>query len=193
MFQHHRVLRLLWFVAVIGVVVYPMARAYSGSNADLVERGRYLVDTGGCHDCHTPKIFTPDGRMTLNTELLLSGHPADAALPTYDAAWVKPGQWVIMTQDLTAYVGPWGVTYAANLTSDEQTGIGLWKKEHFIGAMRSGKHMGEGRPIMPPMPWEGIANYTDEDLGAIFAYLQSTQPVKNAVPAPQLAPPPPGH
>lgn len=187
-----RALMTVAFVAVVCVVAYPMV-AVSGESADLVERGRYLVNTSGCHDCHTPKLFGPHGEMKLNTELLLSGHPAGAELPEYDPAWVAPGQWVIMTQDLTACVGPWGVTYAANLTPDDQTGIGLWKVEHFMKAMRTGKHMGEGRPIMPPMPWEGIAQFTDDDLEAIFAYFKSIKPVKNAVPAPKLAPPPPGH
>ena len=36
---------------------------------------------------------------------------------------------------------------------------------------------------MPPMPWQGIANLNDQDLKAIFAYLKSTKPVDNIVPA----------
>lgn len=185
------VLRGALLVAVVAIVAYPMARAYSSSNDALVERGHYLVNGSGCNDCHTPKIFSPDGQMSLNTDLLLSGHPASEKLPDYDPEWVKPGNWVLFNDDLTACVGPWGVTCAANLTPDEQTGIGLWTKEHFIKALRTGKHMGEGRPIMPPMPWQGISQYSDDDLGAIFAYLKSIKPVANAVPAPVLAPPPP--
>lgn len=185
-----RVLRGMLLVAVVAIVVYPMARAYSESNDALVERGHYLVNGSGCNDCHSPKIFGPHGEMSLNPDLLLSGHPASEKLPEYDAEWTRPGQWVLFTDDLTACVGPWGVTCAANLTPDEQTGIGLWTEDHFIQALRTGKHMGQGRPIMPPMPWQGISQYSDDDLRAIFAYLKSIKPVKNAVPAPVLAPPP---
>ena len=52
--------------------------------------------------------------------------------------------------------------------------------------MRTGKHLGQegGRPILPPMPWQGIAQYTNEDLKSIFAYLHSLPPINNKVPAP---------
>jgi hypothetical protein len=50
--------------------------------------------------------------------------------------------------------------------------------------MFSGKHMGAGRPILPPMPWQNLSQAIDEDLRTIFAYLKSLPPVKNAVPAP---------
>jgi hypothetical protein len=89
-----------------------------------------------------------------------------------------------MNDNLTAFVGPWGMSFAANLTPDEQTGIGLWSEEHFINAMRTGKHMGAGRPILPPMPWSNLSRATDEDLQAMFAYFKSLKPVRNQVPAP---------
>jgi hypothetical protein len=44
--------------------------------------------------------------------------------------------------------------------------------------------MGRGRPILPPMPWQMYANFTDDDLKAIFAFLQSIPPVNNRVPDP---------
>lgn len=65
-----------------------------------------------------------------------------------------------------------------------ETGIGVWTTEIFIKAMRTGKHMGAGRPILPPMPWFNYAKATDEDLKAILAYLKTLKPIKNAVPAP---------
>jgi len=154
-----------------------------GSQQNLVKRGEYLVTIGGCNDCHTPKIFTEKG-MELDTQRLLSGHPSDAKLPPLKPEMLKPGSWLLMNEHLTVAVGPWGMTYAANLTPDEQTGIGLWQEENFVKALRTGKHMGAGRPIMPPMPWMNLAQASDEDLAAIFAYLKSLPPIKNSVPAP---------
>ena len=80
-----------------------------------------------------------------------------------------------------------GVILAANLTPDRESGIGTWTKEMFIGAMRSGRHMGgHGRPVMPPMPWMSLGELSDDDLGAIFAYLKTVAPVVNQVPDPKV-------
>ncbi len=149
----------------------------------LIKRGEYLVRFGGCNDCHTPKVLTPNGPVPDKTRLL-SGHPSDSKMPTIDFSLVEPGKWILFSPDLTATVGPWGVTYAANLTPDKQTGIGLWTEEIFINSMRTGRHMGAGPPILPPMPWFNLEHLEDEDLKAIFAYLQSLKPIKNLVPAP---------
>jgi mono/diheme cytochrome c family protein len=159
-----------------------VANVAQAQPAVSVERGEYLVTAGGCNDCHSPKNFGQRGPMIDSTRLL-SGHPADAPLPKIDVAVLKPGGWVNFSPDLTAIVGPWGMTYAANLTSDSATGIGAWSEANFIGAMRKGKHMGadNGRPIMPPMPWENLARLTDDDLKSIFAYLKSTPAISNRV------------
>jgi hypothetical protein len=91
---------------------------------------------------------------------------------------------------LTAWSGPWGISFAANLTPDQKTGMGMWTEEMFIKAMRTGKHMGMSRPILPPMPWQNVAAMTDGDLKAVFAYLRSIPPIVNLVPLP--IPPPAG-
>jgi hypothetical protein len=147
-----------------------------------IERGHHLVTVGGCHDCHSPKIMTPLGPK-IDSSKMLSGHPAEAPLPKMDLSALTPGSWINFSPDLTAIVGPWGMSYAANITSDSATGIGAWKEENFVNAMRKGKHMGmdNGRPIMPPMPWENLNQLSDNDLKSIFAYLQSTVPVNNRV------------
>jgi hypothetical protein len=150
---------------------------------DQIERGKYLVRLGGCNDCHSPKVFTPKGPVPDETRLL-SGHPAGSKLPDIDFSLIGPDKWILFTSDLTATVGPWGVTFGVNLTPDEETGIGLWTEEIFIKAMRTGEHLGVGPPILPPMPWFNLAHLTDEDLKAIFAYLKSLKPIKNSVPAP---------
>ena len=87
---------------------------------------------------------------------------------------------------LTAWAGPWGVSFAANLTPDKETGIAEWSEDAFIRSMRTGKHQGQpnGRDILPPMPWEDIKVATEEDLKAIWAYLRSLPPIKNQVPFP---------
>ena len=147
-----------------------------------IERGHHLVTVGGCHDCHSPKAMTPLGPK-IDSSKMLSGHPADALLPKIELASLTPGSWISFSPDLTAIIGPWGMSYAANITSDSATGIGAWKEENFVNAMRKGKHMGmdNGRPIMPPMPWENLNQLSDNDLKSIFAYLQSTVPVNNRV------------
>jgi len=43
-------------------------------------------------------------------------------------------------------------------------------------------HLGAGRTIAPPMPWPAYRHYSDADLQALFAYLQSQAPVRNKVP-----------
>lgn len=150
------------------------------SDKELISRGKYLVTVNACHDCHSPKIMTANG-PELDTTRLLSGHPKDQAL----APIVKTQDWILFNNTLTAAVGPWGVSYAANLTPDD-TGIGNWKYEQFETALRKGKYKGleNNRMLLPPMPWQMFRNMTDEDLQAIFAYLKSLPKVDNLVPMP---------
>jgi hypothetical protein len=154
------------------------------SNEDQVARGKYLVDGIGCGDCHSPKNMVNGGPVP-DSERLLSGHPADAQLPPGAAEASKKG-WVLLTMDMTAFVGPWGTSFAANLTPDTLTGIGTWTDEIWLRAFKGGKFHGlpAGRDILPPMPIPAFKNLTDEDALAIFAYLKSIKPVSNAVPAP---------
>ena len=151
----------------------------------LIKRGEYIVTTGSCHDCHSPKNLTPMGPKVDSTKML-SGHPADMPIPPVNPDALKPGGWVLMAPDITSFVGPWGISYAANLTPDSATGIGAWTEDVFIKALRTGKHLGQenGRPIMPPMPWEFIGKMTDEDLSAVYAYLRTLPAITNRVPAP---------
>ena len=153
-----------------------------------VERGKYLVMVGGCNDCHSPKIFTPAGPV-FDTTRLLSGYPSGSQLPPFPKGVIGPTQWgAITTNDLTAWYGPWGVSFAYNLTPDPQTGIGGWTEELFIQTLRTGKFMGMSRDILPPMPWQTIGQMTDDDLKAMFAYLKSLPPIHNSIPTP--IPPP---
>jgi mono/diheme cytochrome c family protein len=154
-------------------------------------RGDYLVAIGGCHDCHSPKIFAPNAAPEPDKARLLSGHPADGSTPEVPTGVLGPDQWGALTNPhLTAWAGPWGISYAANLTPDK-TGLGDWTAEMFMQAMRTGKHAGGGRPVLPPMPWYNYARMSDDDLRAVFAYLKSLPPIANQVPAPVPPPAPP--
>ncbi len=76
-------------------------------------------------------------------------------------------------KNFTAWLGPWGISYSANLTPDNATGIGALSEAMFIKSLREGKWMGVGRPLLPPMPWSGISSISNEDLKCIYAYLKS--------------------
>ena len=157
------------------------------SKDSLIKRGNYLVTTIGCNDCHSPKKMGPQGPF-VDTARMLSGSPADAPPPVASAEDVKSHQ-IVFSGDLTAVVGPWGTSFAANITSDA-TGIGNWSLDQFKNAIRHGKYMGlkEERMLLPPMPWQELGVLNDADMEAIFTYLKSTRPVKNVVPSPK----PPG-
>lgn len=155
------------------------------SKEDLIKRGDQLAAT--CNDCHSPKSMTQMGPVP-DSSKLLSGHPANIPLPPIDTKSLQPGNWMSMAPDVTAFVGPWGISYAANLTPDSATGIGAWSEATFINTIRNGKHLGNGRPLAPPMPWQAISKLTDEDLKAVYAYLMSLPAVNNKVSDP-VAPP----
>jgi mono/diheme cytochrome c family protein len=158
------------------------AAAASPAASAQVARGEYLSKIMGCNDCHTPFHMTPRGPEP-DMPRMLSGHPQDLGI----TAAPKPagGPWIgSIAATNTAWAGPWGVSFTANLTPDPETGLGKWTVDTFIAAIRNGKHEGQGRPILPPMPWPMYRNATDEDLRALFAYLQSIPAIRNRVPQP---------
>ena len=153
---------------------------------EMVKRGQYLVMASGCHDCHTPHKLGPQGPEP-DMSLALSGHQAGVKFPPPPAAPAN-SPWIgTFAATLTAWSGPWGISYTANLTPDPETGLGNYTEAQFIQTIRDGKKQGRGRPLLPPMPWPMIRNYTDDDLKAIFAYLQSVKPIRNKVPDPVFA------
>lgn len=166
------------------------AAASSGAAAReaQIARGAYLVNVGGCNDCHTPWKEGPNGPEPDMTRML-SGHPESYVITAPAAP--PDGEWqngAVFGATMTSFSGPWGVSFSANLTPDRNTGIGIWTEDIFIKALRTGRHWGVSRPILPPMPWFNFKNMTDEDLKAVFAYLRSIPPVVNHVPDP-LPPP----
>ena len=158
-------------------------------DAAKVARGKYLVMTSGCNDCHTPWHLGPSGPEP-DMSRMLSGHPESLKIDA--PAVLPPGPWMSATSHTaTAHSGPWGVSFTANLTPDPETGLGKWSLATFTQTIRTGRHMGRGRPVLPPMPIQVYRNFTDEDLAAIYAYLRTVSSVRNEVvrfaPAGQVA------
>jgi len=150
--------------------------------AGAVKRGEYLVTVSGCNDCHTPWKMGAGGPEPDFTRRL-SGHPEPLEMPP--APELGGGPWTIAAAGtMTAWAGPWGVSFAANLTPDPETGLGRWTERQFVAAMRTGRHEGSGRRILPPMPVPNVAAMSDADLKAVFAYLRSIPAIRNRVPEP---------
>jgi mono/diheme cytochrome c family protein len=169
-----------WLIAAVALAL--PGEALAQAEVDPVALGEYLVTTSGCHDCHTPFTMGPNGPEPDMTRGL-SGHPSDLVIDA-PAQLSEPWVWA-STATNTAFSGPWGVSFAANLTPDPDTGVlREMSEEQFIEALRTGRHLGQGRPILPPMPWPVYGKKTDEELKAIYAYLRSIQPVANKVPDP---------
>jgi mono/diheme cytochrome c family protein len=161
-------------VCVLSLATSPALRAQS----EQIERGKYLVGITGCHDCHSPKL---EG-MKPDPSRILSGRPQTTKLPSS-----APGE-VHASEDLTAWTGGWGQSVASNLTPDPATGLGMrYTEAKFVATMRSGKKP-EGVAVMPPMPVDVYVNMKDDDLKAIYAYLKTVKPIRNAVRAGLAAP-----
>lgn len=157
------------------------AQTPAAGNADAVKRGEYIVKSMGCADCHTPNKMGPNGPEPDEAKWL-AGHPAEMQMPP---APVASGPWIAsVAATMTAWSGPWGVSFTANLTPDPETGLGQWTEQQFVDTIRSGRHLGRGRQILPPMPWPAIRNMTDADLKSIYAYLRTIPVIKNRVPEP---------
>ncbi|MGE0699455.1 MAG: cytochrome c [Hyphomicrobiaceae bacterium] len=144
--------------------------AVSRCNADEADhetrkRGQYLAGIMDCTGCHTPGA--------------LRGQPdATRALAGSDVGFELPGL---------------GIFYPPNLTSDEQTGLGKWSAAQIVTAVRTGARP-DGRILAPVMPYHSYAALSDDDAGALAAYLKALPPVRNAVPqpvGPQQRPPAP--
>jgi len=150
------------------------AKRLSFSMRASIAHGKYLVNAIGCGDCHTPWRWDDKLHEPVPEEnLLLSGSPA-GTLPPAQAA--TPTAFIFNFFG-KAFKGPWGTSFGANITPDKETGIGNWSFADFKRAMHDGKyksqwsHKGDGRPLMPPMPWQDFANLNDRDLHDIYNYL----------------------
>jgi hypothetical protein len=185
--MHNRTLLLatsvVIFLAAIGIITLTRGEAQEPSHGrvpeHVVKRGEYLVKIMGCNDCHTPWKMGPQGPEPDMTRFL-SGHPEQIG-PLPHAKTAEPYIWSGFATN-TAFSGPWGVSYAFNLTPEQNSGLGIWTEEMFVKTIRTGRHMGVSRPINPPMPWPAYRNASDDDLKAVYAYLRTIKPIVNHVP-----------
>jgi len=188
------VLALTATVVAVATVALAASAASGSPSADgeqaRIERGKYLVDFIGCNDCHTPWKMGENGPEP-EMSRYLSGHPQQLETPPAPA--LPQGYWGggTMSVTFTAWAGPWGTSFTRNLTPDKETGLGSWTEKEFIDTIRNGRERGIGREILPPMPWPSFGKMTDEDLSAIWAYLQTIPAISNRVPdnIPPAAPP----
>lgn len=131
----------------------PASRAPGDADkAKRIERGKFIAMVSGCNDCHTPGA--------------LYGAPDfSRTLSGSELGWS----------------GPWGTTYARNLTPETETGLGYYSAREIVAALRGGKRL-DGTPMLPPMPWQDLTPYTDGDLTALAEYLLSLPAISHAVP-----------
>jgi len=118
-------------------------------------RGKYLVRLAGCTDCHTPGYFLGKPDMSR----YLGGS---------DVGLEVPGL---------------GIFVGANLTPDNETGLGRWTNDEIATAIQTGVRP-DGRVLAPMMPWRAYAGMTRSDVAAVVAYLKSLPPVSHKVPGP---------
>jgi mono/diheme cytochrome c family protein len=163
----------------LGVVLFAAPGQQPSGN---IERGKYLVNSIGCGDCHTPMKMGSSGPES-DAARLLSGHPETLIMPAPPK--LGQGPWLgVVSATFTAWAGPWGTSFTSNLTPDKDTGLGKWSAQTFIDAIQAGRHMGGGRQLLPPMPYAALRNLTDDDLRSIFSYIASIPPISNRVPDP---------
>jgi len=138
----------------VGVVILALPSA-AQTRTDLVERGRYLVETiAACGHCHTPQRLENNRQVDLPGLHLAGGYGFDGPV-----------------------LGRWAGT---NITPDLDTGIGRWTEAEIGIAVREGRRP-DGSVIGPPMPFAHYRKMSDADAGAIATYLKSVPSVRNAV------------
>ncbi len=167
------------------LVLSTTAWGEGASNQAKIDHGRQLVRTHACGDCHTPWKLGANGPEP-DSSRLMSGHPQELAMLPAPAA---QGPWIAsVSGTFTAWAGPWGVSFSKNITGDKETGIGNWTEENFVQTIRTGREMGKGRMLLPPMPWPSYGNLTDDELSSIYAYLMSIPAISNKIPDPAAPP-----
>ena len=126
---------------------------------DPVQQGQYIAHIAGCVSCHSRQTETGE---FIEETMFAGGNPFD--------------------------LGPLGIVFSKNLTSDPETGLGEWTAEEIKTAIRTGVSR-DGLHLFPVMPFAIYNNMAESDLDALAAFLQSLPPVNNPLPREQLLPP----
>jgi mono/diheme cytochrome c family protein len=132
---------------------YPSAAIKAPSLDDPRAHGRYLVAALDCYSCHSSSFET-----------------VDLGEPEKSAGYLGGGNRLIDLRGETVR--------SANITFDEETGIGRWSEAQFARALRQGFRP-DNTPIhypMMPMP-----ELTDREVTAIFTYLGTVPKIRNSV------------
>lgn len=112
---------------------------------DPVKRGFYLASIGHCFECHTPM---EKGRRLFENRFGSGGF---------------------------RFTGPFGESFARNITSHPEKGIGGWTDEEIKRAITKGVSR-DGTKLKPPMAYAWYDRMSDSDLSAIVAYLRTVPP-----------------
>jgi mono/diheme cytochrome c family protein len=159
--------------ALVGIASFSgSATAESHAQTDQLAQGRYIATIAGCTSCHTPdraeyqnpqaltidqiKTLAFDGNDALDLDKFLGG---GRAFP----------------------LGPAGVVFSRNISSDKTTGIGSWTDEQVKIAMRTGLNA-KGETLFPVMPYHVYSTMADSDVDAVVAFLRSVNAISNTVP-----------
>ena len=152
---------------------------------ERIEIGQAVVEGWNCSFCHSPQIKGPDGKAIADPKRFMSGHPADEEIPAIPDMVLTSPEWMEFLDNLDSTV--WAtdnlIVFSANLTPDDETGIGTWTEAEFVETIREGRHRGIERRIKYPMPWRELGELSDEELLSVYEYLMTLEPVNNKVPA----------
>lgn len=124
---------------------------------DVLNTGKYIANASGCVECHTQ---FEKGQLIAGTEF---GGGREFTLPGI------------------------GIIRSANISSDQETGIGSWGKDKFISLFKTRSDSTtlhaklNKKDFNTVMPWTMYGTMKDADLEAIYTYLRTVKPIKNSV------------
>ncbi|MCK5392049.1 MAG: c-type cytochrome [Deltaproteobacteria bacterium] len=175
---------ILALVSAIAVSCHRKPATELTYSPERIEIGQAVVEGWNCGFCHTPEIKGPDGKPMPDPKRLMSGYPSDEEVPTIPDMVITSPEWMEFLDNLDSTV--WAtdnlLIFSANLTPDDETGIGTWTETEFVETIRQGRHRGIERRIKYPMPWQELSELSDEELLSVYEYLMTLEPVNNKVP-----------
>lgn len=142
---------------IINTIPQPAAFTTVPPQEELIKYGEYMTNAALCMDCHTQQV---KGQYVMD-KYMAGGF--EFPMPTG------------------------GIVRSANITPDKKSGIGNWTEQQFIARFKMYSDSSYSAPKINPgefntmMPWAYYTHMKEEDLKAIFTYLQSIQPIENVV------------